>query len=86
MGMTGCLEVEWSDNCVGLMLMWQDQIQVNLKSFSKWHIDVEVDDGRFPFRFTGLYGSCYRETKQEVWNLIDNLGQQSNLPWLLGGI
>ncbi|KAK8605169.1 hypothetical protein V6N13_082621 [Hibiscus sabdariffa] len=83
--MIGCLEVEWSDSCVGLMLLWQDSTQVNLRSFSRWHIDVEIADGKPPFRFTGLYGSCYKDSKQEVWNLIDTLGQQSSMPWLIGG-
>ncbi|KAK8999967.1 hypothetical protein V6N11_082105 [Hibiscus sabdariffa] len=33
--------------------------------FSDWHIDGVVEDGSFPFRFTGIYGSCYRDKKQE---------------------
>ncbi|KAK8582562.1 hypothetical protein V6N13_069336 [Hibiscus sabdariffa] len=53
LGMTGCLDVEWGDSCVGLMILWQDSIQVTLRSYSRWHIDVEVNDGSPPFRFTG---------------------------------
>ncbi|KAL4295344.1 hypothetical protein GQ457_12G013630 [Hibiscus cannabinus] len=85
LGMVGGLEVEWSESCVGLMLLWQDTLQVTLRSYSHWHIDVMVDDGQFPFRFTGIYGSCYREKKKEVWELLDSLGQQQESPWLIGG-
>ncbi|KAK8660423.1 hypothetical protein V6N13_051349 [Hibiscus sabdariffa] len=84
LSMVGGLEVKWSDSCVGLMLLWQDTIQVTLKSYSQWHIDVDVDDGQFPFRFTGVYGSCYRDKKREVWELLDSLGQQDDRPWLIG--
>ncbi|KAL4296847.1 hypothetical protein GQ457_12G013350 [Hibiscus cannabinus] len=85
LGMVGGLEVEWSESCVGLMLLWQDTLQVTLRSYSQWHIDVMVDDGQFPFRFIGIYGSCYREKKKEVWELLDSLGQQQESPWLIGG-
>ncbi|KAK8705593.1 hypothetical protein V6N13_049191 [Hibiscus sabdariffa] len=83
--MSGCLVVERSDTCVGLMLLWQEDIQVTLRSYSDWHIDVEVNDGSFVFRFTGLYGASAREKKQTVWDILDTLKGQTDLPWLLGG-
>ena len=34
MGMQGVIEVEHSDDCVGLLFMWKDSIDVQLLSFS----------------------------------------------------
>ncbi|KAK8684388.1 hypothetical protein V6N13_040418 [Hibiscus sabdariffa] len=83
--MEGCLVVERGENCVGLFLMWKEEVAVNLLSFSKSHIDVEVNDGHFPFRFTGMYGTPDRRKKNEDWELLDCLKRKSGLPWLLGG-
>ncbi|KAE8656259.1 hypothetical protein F3Y22_tig00117005pilonHSYRG00262 [Hibiscus syriacus] len=40
--MGGCFEVERSDRCVGLMMLWREEFDVTLQSFSNIHIDVEV--------------------------------------------
>lgn len=85
LNMEGALDVARSENCVGLLLMWKDTLQVNLLSFSNSHIDVEVIQGESKFRFTGMYGTFYRQRKHEDWELLDRLRNDSNLPWLLGG-
>ncbi|KAK8590561.1 hypothetical protein V6N13_057454 [Hibiscus sabdariffa] len=84
--MSGCFVVERSDSCVGLFLLWKEEVAVNLLSLSKAHIDVEVNYESFPFRFTGMYGTSDRRRKSEDWDLLDCLKNKSNLPWLLGGI
>ncbi|KAE8687139.1 hypothetical protein F3Y22_tig00111022pilonHSYRG00109 [Hibiscus syriacus] len=40
--MGGCFEVERSDRCVGLMMLWREEFDVTLQSFSNIHIDVET--------------------------------------------
>ncbi|KAK8660462.1 hypothetical protein V6N13_051388 [Hibiscus sabdariffa] len=85
LGMVGSLVVDRSESCVGLFLLWNDSVQVRLLLFSDSHIDVEVEGGEIPFRFTGMYGTSDRRRKHEDWELLDRLKSRSNLPWLLGG-
>ncbi|KAK8616898.1 hypothetical protein V6N13_116868 [Hibiscus sabdariffa] len=78
--MVGNLVVEKGDNCVGLFLLWNDSVNVKLLSFSNSHIDVEVEGGEIPFRFTGMYGTSDRRRKHEDWELLDSLKNMSDLP------
>jgi len=61
-------------------------ITVDLKSYSKYHIDVWVseEDGRM-WRFTGFYGEPARARRRESWRLMRFLRNQANLPWLCVG-
>ncbi|MBA0826333.1 hypothetical protein Goarm_011195 [Gossypium armourianum] len=61
-----------------LCLAWKVDISVNLRSFSKSHIDVTLkEEGvKEECRFTGFYGSPYVHKKNDSWSLLRNLGQQ----------
>ncbi|KAL4324280.1 hypothetical protein GQ457_11G002870 [Hibiscus cannabinus] len=83
--MKGSFDVERNSTCVGLLMLWSEQVVVDLLSFSDSHIDITVDEGQGKFRFTGMYGQFCSTRKHETWSLINTLRGQSNLPWLLGG-
>ena len=70
----------------GLVLLWKNGITVDLKSYSKYHVDVWVleEDGRM-WRFTGFYGEPARARRRESWRLMHFLRNQANLPWLCVG-
>lgn len=65
--------------------MWKENVSINLKSFSIWHIDVYVDnfDVRKNWRFIGFYGSPYARDKKDTWDLLWWLGQIRDVPWLV---
>ncbi|GMI78302.1 hypothetical protein HRI_001499500 [Hibiscus trionum] len=84
--MSGNLVVERNDDGLGLMLLWAEDTQVSLLSYSKAYIDVEVSKNDVCFRFTGMYGTCHRSNKREDWDLLDVLRTKSDLPWLVGEI
>lgn len=73
----------------GLALMWTNEVMVDLKTYSKNHIDVWVTEkggsGRH-WRFTGFYGDLTRSRSKESWWMLRFLRNESNLPWLCGGI
>lgn len=71
----------------GLSLRWNGRNFVTLKSYSRNHIDVEIqDDEDAPrWRFTGYYGALEVRNKQETWNLLRRLGRDNSLPWLVSG-
>lgn len=71
----------------GLSLGWNEGHLVNLKSLSKNHIDVEIQDDKGKHRrlFTGFYGAPDVRNKVETWDLLRRLGRNNSLPWLVGG-
>ncbi|KAK8639764.1 hypothetical protein V6N13_138134 [Hibiscus sabdariffa] len=48
--MNGCIAVDSSLECTGLMIMWKKEVQANLIAFSNIHIDVEISMGEEQFR------------------------------------
>ncbi|MBA0826334.1 hypothetical protein Goarm_011196, partial [Gossypium armourianum] len=70
------IEVECSRG--RLCLAWKADISVNLKSFSKSHIDVTLkEEGvKEEWRFTGFYGSPYVHKKNDSSSMLKKLGQQ----------
>ncbi|KAG8485125.1 hypothetical protein CXB51_021770 [Gossypium anomalum] len=51
----------------GLSLGWNEGLSLTLKSFSKSHIDVEVEneDEQGVWRFTGFYGAPIENERKE---------------------
>ncbi|KAA3476719.1 reverse transcriptase [Gossypium australe] len=68
----------------GLSLRWNGGHLINLKSFSKNRIDVEVqeEEGKPCWRFTGFYGDPEVRNKATTWDLLRKLGQNNSVPWL----
>ncbi|KAA3462890.1 reverse transcriptase [Gossypium australe] len=71
----------------GLCLAWKGGIEVMLRTYSKWHIDVLIkEDGiQEEWRFTGFYGSPYVRDQNHVWNLLERLSQDRDYPWFVAG-
>jgi len=71
----------------GLSMLWEKSAQVSLLSYSGHHIDVELNDVGTPgpWRFTGIYGWSETSLKAKTCDLLIDLSQHSNLPWLIGG-
>ncbi|KAA3468511.1 endonuclease/exonuclease/phosphatase family protein [Gossypium australe] len=81
------IEVSAEGSRGGLSLGWNGSHLVRLKSFSKNHIDVEVqeDESKPRWRFTGFYGATDFRNKGETWALLPRLGENNSLPWMVGG-
>lgn len=61
---------------------------VNLKSFSKNHIDVEIQEKEEnpQLTFTGFYRAPDVRDKAATWDLLRCLGSNNFLPWSVGGV
>ncbi|KAA3486785.1 reverse transcriptase [Gossypium australe] len=86
-GFINGIDVEAEGTRGGLCLAWKDCIEVTLKSFSKWHIDVMVkeDNKQEEWRFTCFYGSPYVKDQNLVWNLLKRLSCDCKCPYLVAG-
>ncbi|KAA3485548.1 reverse transcriptase [Gossypium australe] len=81
------IDVDAEGSRGGLCLAWKPSMDINLKSFSKWHIDVMVkeDSSQTEWRFTGFYGTPYSRDQKQVWELLKSLSQNGTGPWLVAG-
>jgi hypothetical protein len=70
----------------GLAVLWRSGVNMVLKSKSKNHIDMEVQEtGGDKWRCTGVYGEP--EMKNKTWELMEELKEQDgdHLLWLCAG-
>jgi hypothetical protein len=72
----------------GLVLFWNSDTVVSLKSFSKTHIDVFIQKaitGDSEWRFTGFYGDPVRARRRRSWELLEYLRREYDRPWMCAG-
>lgn len=67
-GFQNGIEVDAEGTRGGLCLAWKVDIHITLRTFSKRHIDVFVDDNEAStkWRYTGFYGSPYAQDRNEA--------------------
>ncbi|KAK3195440.1 hypothetical protein Dsin_026750 [Dipteronia sinensis] len=86
LGFNGKLVVECEGSCGGLCMYWTNLVDVNLFSFSRYHVDVKVlSHSGFTWRFTGFYGHPEVSQRHHAWTLLRRLHSRSDLPWLCAG-
>ncbi|KAL8499584.1 hypothetical protein ACS0TY_019534 [Phlomoides rotata] len=68
----------------GLSFLWQVDCFMELCSFYKNHIDVQIGGGD-AWRFTSVYGVPEDNKKWKTWRLLETLAGNSSLPWLCVG-
>ncbi|KAL8503341.1 hypothetical protein ACS0TY_022178 [Phlomoides rotata] len=85
---SGCFCVDPKGRSGGLLLMWNDKVDIHLRSFSPGHIDCTVSFNGLNWRFTGFYGNPAQHLRHLSWELLNrlfNLKSCSDEPWLIGG-
>lgn len=88
LGYLNCEAVFSDGRSGGLGLFWRDGLDVQFRSKSHHHIDVEIQthDGSFlRWRLTGFYGHPTTAERYRTWNLLRCLGDESTLPWVVVG-
>ena len=86
LGFDGLITVDPRGRSGGLALVWKVKDQVQLRSSSRNHIDVEISiAGKDSWRLTGVYGEPDRTQRRKTWDLLRNLARDSNLPWCVIG-
>lgn len=68
----------------GLAMLGKREVNLEIKSYSRHHIDAVVikEVSRFQWRITRFYGHLETHRRKESWNFLDALNHQFNLPWL----
>lgn len=68
-----CLSVPSIGLSGGLMLLWNNEWDVQIMSYSQGHIDASVIVNGLKWRFSGIYGQPTQEKRHETWDLIQRL-------------
>jgi len=86
LGLTNMVVRDCDGRSGGIAILWRKGVDVTLRNFSKYHIDVDVreEDGK-EWRFTGVYGEPQLEHKVKTWRTLRNLISTPVKPWLLAG-
>ncbi|XP_042988712.1 uncharacterized protein LOC122316247 [Carya illinoinensis] len=87
LGYECCFAVSSEGRSGGLALMWQEETNLNVQSYSKNHIDALIHNAEHDgqWQFTGVYGHPDTELRQETWNTIRSLRGTVSVPWLVCG-
>ncbi|KAK6134544.1 hypothetical protein DH2020_031714 [Rehmannia glutinosa] len=86
MGFVGSFCVDCVGLSGGLLLLWSDRWDVEIKSYSFGHIDAVIRDADGNcWRFSGIYGEPKIHNRFHTWELLKRLKPQFDLPWLCGG-
>ena len=66
----------------GLALLWKEDVDLYVQSYSPHHIDALIKDENSIWRFTGFYGWPEEQRKCDSWQLLKHLHARSSHPWL----
>lgn len=75
-----CFEIPSAGKSGGLMLLWNNDMDIMVQSFSAGHIDVVVRKDSNCWRFTGMYGHPVDDRRWETWELLHRLHRAYQLP------
>jgi hypothetical protein len=84
--MKGALGVDRDYTGGGLALLWSEEVEVRILSFSRRHINAKVvPPNSEQWRFTDFYDNPEAHLRMESWNLIRHLAILNPLPWMVCG-
>ena len=70
----------------GLALLWMNNLNLHIRTFSPRHIDAVINPGiDDAWRFTGFYGAPEMANREDSWLVLRHLASQFNLPWVCIG-
>ena len=70
----------------GLALLWMEEVNLHIQTFTLHHIDALIlNDPNTPWRLTGFYGWPEEQRKHESWKLLRHLHSQHSVPWVCVG-
>ncbi|CAI9105362.1 OLC1v1004270C1 [Oldenlandia corymbosa var. corymbosa] len=68
-----------------LTMLWRKDINVNLRSYSNHHIDIDVEIQSKWIRATGIYGEPNVALRRNAWNFYSSLYDPEEKPWFFFG-
>lgn len=79
-----CFSVSSNGASGGMILFWDNDLVVTIRSFSEAHIDSFIQENGGTWRFTGLYGNQKANLRSHSRILLRRLAESDDLPWVVG--
>ncbi|XP_042961719.1 uncharacterized protein LOC122296220 [Carya illinoinensis] len=85
--MDGCFDVESVGMSGGIALLWKEEWEVQVVSYTRWHVSAVVKEELYDrtWHFTGFYGHPETAKRKSSWQLLEMLKPQSFVAWLCAG-
>ncbi|KAL9688574.1 hypothetical protein QQ045_032997 [Rhodiola kirilowii] len=84
LGYKGCFAVRSRGKSGGLAILWSEDVEVILQSYSYQHIDVKVK-GELEFWLTLFYGNPRVQDRYIGWELLRKLRRSDQQAWVVMG-
>jgi hypothetical protein len=87
LGMDNMFVVDSVGRSGGLVLLWKEDVNLNIQNYSRRHINalVKTGGGDLEWKLTCFYGHPETAKRKESWALLRHLSNLSPLPWLCLG-
>lgn len=86
LGFDSCFAVNSSGRSGGLGLFWNNEIKLEILSYSHYHIDAKVEGlGTNVWRLTLVYGEAQVTERFKTWDTLKDIALHSSLPWAVLG-
>lgn len=71
----------------GLALLWKEEMNVNVETYSNSHIDAMITNPatNLVWKVIGFYGHPDSQMQHTSWKLLECLNPHFNLPWVVFG-
>jgi hypothetical protein len=69
----------------GLALLWDEDVDLSITSYTRFHVDAQIKSQEGLWRFTGFYGHPETAKRKGSWALLKYLKEISPLPWVCMG-
>ena len=81
-GYDNCFAVSSEGRSGGLGIFWNNDANVKVFRFSKYHIQACVlGIGNGPWRVTVVYGEAQTNERHKTWDTLKGIKSKNNLPW-----
>ena len=86
LGFDSSFAVKSSGRSGGLGLFWKNDVSLDVKKYSKYHIDTIVtENGKEPWRMSFIYGEPNRSLRYRTWDIMKQMRSDTDLPWICIG-
>jgi hypothetical protein len=86
LGFDNCFAMSSSGQSGGLGMFWNNTIDVEILSFSRYHIDARVTERNSdPWRLTCVYGEAQVSQRFKTWDMLKHIKSSNPLPWMCLG-
>ena len=86
LGYNKSFAVNSSGRSGGLGIFWKDEINVEVIGYSKYHIDVLIDDMiDMQVRATFVYGEAQVPERYKTWDTLRGISETQGRPWAVLG-